>query len=72
MRWVPEKRVRFHPAAQDGRPCAVTDRADEVVAVQRVPLLADGSDRDRAAGKKSLGVQSRHLMGRIDGESFTL
>ena len=58
VRWVPENRVRFHPTAQAGKPCvvyAVTDRAGEVVAVQRVPLLANGSDRDRAAGKKSLG-----------------
>ncbi len=58
VRHVPEKRVRFHPAAQDGKPCAiyaVTDKAGGVVAVQRVPLLDDGSDRDRAAGKKSLG-----------------
>ncbi|MCH8139228.1 MAG: hypothetical protein IH926_09820, partial [Proteobacteria bacterium] len=57
-RGVPEGRGRFQPAAQDGKPCvvyAVTDKAGEVVAVQRVPLLADGSDRDRAAGKKSLG-----------------
>ena len=58
VRWVPESRVRFHPTAQDGRPCvvfAVTDRAGDVVAVQRVPLLADGSDRDRSTPKKSLG-----------------
>jgi hypothetical protein len=57
-RHLPEKRVRFHPAGVDGKPnvvFAVTDKAGEVVAVQRVPLLADGSDRDRAAGKKSLG-----------------
>ena len=58
VRWVPESRVRFHPTAQDGKPCAVyavTDKAGEVVAVQRVPLLADGSDRDRSTPKKSLG-----------------
>ena len=58
MRWVPESRVRYHPAAQDGKPCvvfAVTDKAGEVVAIQRAPILDDGSDRDRAAGKKSLG-----------------
>ncbi|MCL5779093.1 AAA family ATPase [Limibaculum sp. FT325] len=55
---VPPDRVAFHPSALDGKPCCVfrvTDRAGETVAVQRVPLLADGSDRDRSLGKKSLG-----------------
>jgi len=57
-RHIPDDRVRYHPSAQDSKPCCVfgiTDAAGEIVAVQRVALLPDGSDRDRAAGKKSLG-----------------
>jgi RecA-family ATPase len=61
LRHVPDNRVRFHPSAVDGKPCAVyavTDKAGDIVAVQRVPLLPDGSDRDRKAGKMSLGPVS--------------
>jgi hypothetical protein len=59
LRHVPGDRVRFHPSGQDGLPCCiyvVTDREDAVVAIQRAALLPDGSDRDRQAGKKSLGA----------------
>ena len=67
LRHVPDNRVRYHPSAQDGLPCAVyavTDREGAVVAIQRVPLLPDGTDRDRKAGKKSLGP--------VSGGFFTL
>ena len=57
VRHIPAARCRFHPAAVDGKPALLVPvaRDGKLVAVQRVALLADGSDRDREAGKKSLG-----------------